>query len=167
MKKAFLLSLALHGAVVAAVCASRGERDEEGVVEIDLASMEIESKPCVAPPPPEPPRVSPEKPKETEHKRKEASDPASVIAPPRPERAITPEYPRSARRKGREGRVVVEATIDESGKVVVAKVDESSNWAELDAAALKAVKEAAFTPAQAETGAIKSTVRLPLVFRLR
>ncbi len=166
MKKAFLLSLALHGAVVAAVCASRGARDEEGVVEIDLASMEIESRPEIAPPP-EPPRLSPEKPKEVESKRKEASDPASIIAPPRPERAITPEYPRSARRKGREGRVIVEATIDESGKVVAAKVDESSNWAELDAAALKAVKEAAFTPAKAEAGAIKSTVRLPLVFRLR
>ena len=92
---------------------------------------------------------------------------AKVEAPPRPKRTIRPDYPRGARQRGEQGDVVVEMTVGESGTVNGAKVVLSSGFAELDEAAVKAVKAAKFTPARSGDRAVSAVARLRLTFRLR
>lgn len=92
---------------------------------------------------------------------------ARVDAPPRPRRPIRPDYPRASRKRGEEGSVLVEIGVDAAGRVSVAEVLASSGFAELDAAALKAVRAAAFTPAESDGKPVPSVARLTLTFRLK
>lgn len=92
---------------------------------------------------------------------------AKIDAPPRPRASIRPEYPREARQRGEEGRVVLELTIDEEGGCREAKVVNSSGFAELDAAAVKAARAARFEPAKAAGQPVGAVVRMTLVFKLR
>lgn len=78
---------------------------------------------------------------------------------------ITPAYPRSARRKGHEGSVTVEFSINGDGGVSGVVVAGSSGHAELDASALAAVREARFAPKTA--GGAGERFRLTLDFRLK
>ena len=52
-----------------------------------------------------------------------------------------PVYPESARRLGREGRVILDAQLDAAGKVVSVQVARSSGSTDLDQAAIEAVRE--------------------------
>jgi len=84
------------------------------------------------------------------------SDPAALDK-------IVPAYPRSARRKGHEGRVAVEVAVALDGSVSSAGIVSSSGYAELDAAALRAVGTARFSPATID-GVQVADGRLRLVF---
>lgn len=90
---------------------------------------------------------------------------AAVKAAPVALNRITPAYPRSARRKGHEGNVTVEFSVDVDGGVSGAEVAGSSGHAELDASALAAVREARFAPNTA--GGAGGRFRLTLDFRLK
>ncbi len=80
---------------------------------------------------------------------------------------ITPSYPRKARRSGLEGRVVVTLTISSSGRVLQARVSQSSRHSSLDSAALQAAKKHRFSPAKNKQGQpISSQVSLPFNFKL-
>ena len=92
---------------------------------------------------------------------------AKVDAPPRPRRAIRPDYPAEARRRGIEGETVLELKVAASGKVEGVEVVESSGHPVLDAAAVRAVKAAEFVPAKAGGEAVESPARIRLVFRLK
>ena len=92
---------------------------------------------------------------------------AKVDAPPRPRRTIRPDYPAEARRRGIEGETTLELTVDAAGRVSSVAVAVSSGHPELDAAALRAVKAAEFTPAQSGGSPVESSARLKLVFRLK
>lgn len=92
---------------------------------------------------------------------------AKIDAPPRPRTSIRPEYPRDARQRGEEGRVVLELTIGEDGMCAEAKVVNSSGFPELDAAAVKAARAARFEPAKASGRPVEAVVRINLVFKLR
>lgn len=92
---------------------------------------------------------------------------ARIDAPPVPKRNIRPEYPKGARRRGEQGDVVMEIAIDESGTVTSVRVLSSSGSAELDEAAVKAVKSAGFVPARSGRENVASTARLTLTFRLK
>lgn len=94
------------------------------------------------------------------------SDAAAVDAPARPACEIRPRYPRGARSRGEEGDVTVEAAVGSDGRVIDAEIVRSSRSAELDAAALKAVRESRFRPARSGNRAVASLVRLPIRFRL-
>lgn len=52
-----------------------------------------------------------------------------------------PIYPESARRLGREGRVILDAQIDDAGHVISVRVARSSGSFDLDQAAIEAVEE--------------------------
>ena len=92
---------------------------------------------------------------------------ARVDAPPRPRRAIRPEYPKGARLRGEQGNVILEIEIGADGVCVAAKVAGSCGFAELDAAAVKAALAARFVPAKAGNSPVSSVARLTLSFRLK
>lgn len=92
---------------------------------------------------------------------------ARVDAPPRPLKAIRPDYPRGARLRGEQGSVVLELSVDERGAVSGVGVADSSGYPELDAAAERAARSARFNPARADGRPVASTARLTLTFKLK
>lgn len=76
------------------------------------------------------------------------------------------KYPEMARRNGIEGIVLVGALIGKDGRIENIKVIESENEI-LDEAALKAVRETSFTPAQQNGQAVRVWARVPIRFTLR
>lgn len=79
---------------------------------------------------------------------------------------VLPQYPRRAIQRGWEGRVLIDANIDTSGRVTQAHVFQSSNYNILDRAALSAVKQSTFEPWVDQGQTVNSTVRVPIVFKL-
>ena len=126
----------------------------------------------------ETPEVPPEeKPKDVEKPRETpppappapavAPKQAKVDAPPKPRKAIRPEYPKGPRQRGEQGDVVLEIRVTESGNVDRVEVVSSCGYAELDEAAVRAAKAARFTPAKSGSRSVASTARLTLTFRLK
>ena len=116
----------------------------------DVAPMEtLPSQPEAAPVQPEAPRQ------------------ARIDAPPRPKRTIRPNYPDGARQRGEQGEVVLEILVGVDGSVEAVKVVTTSGFGELDAAAVRAVRAARFTPAKSGGENVASSARLALKFRLR
>ena len=97
----------------------------------------------------------------------EAPRQAKIDAPPKPRKAIKPDYPNGARKRGEEGSVVLEIFVGSDGSVGNVKVVSSSGFAELDEASVRAAKGARFTPAKSGGGFVASTARLTLEFKLR
>ncbi len=92
---------------------------------------------------------------------------ARIDAPPRLRVPIRPKYPNGAQKRGEHGRVMLDVTISERGRVTAAEVVVSSGFVELDEAALKAVREAEFRPAKANGRAVQDRRRIPIDFRLK
>ncbi len=78
-----------------------------------------------------------------------------------------PQYPRVARLRGLEGRVVVTAAVDPLGVVVSSEIAETSGFAMLDRAALEAVRRWRFEPAQRNGRPVRATISVPIIFTLR
>lgn len=74
---------------------------------------------------------------------------------------VDPLYPAGAERAGEQGTVLLQVLIDASGQVLNVNVIQSSGFSELDAAALKAVKQWHFAPLAAN-----AAVRVPIKFEL-
>lgn len=91
---------------------------------------------------------------------------AKVISAPQALGRVMPVYPRSARRKGREGSVIVEATVLENGAVADVKIVSTSGFADLDRAAATALRQATFAPAREDGVAVDGQIRLTFDFRL-
>lgn len=77
-----------------------------------------------------------------------------------------PLYPAYARRRGIEGRVVLDVIVAANGKAKDVSVAQSSRYEVLDEAAVKAVREWRFHPARENGRAIKSRLKVPVTFRL-
>ena len=78
-----------------------------------------------------------------------------------------PVYPVLSRKKGEEGRVVIELEISAKGKVLKAEVANSSSYPRLDRAALVAVKVAAFSPATEYGRPVESELKVAYRFELK
>ena len=138
------------------------------------ASLRPPPPPAAAPPDiplilPKPPQDRPpEKPAKAEKKPPEqtASAPKTWTQAVRQQLKKLHEegrfYPEEARRNGIEGTALVFMLIDPSGKVVAARIEESSDYTILDEAALRAGRSLHSLPADAP----QETV-LPVRFRLR
>ena len=74
-------------------------------------------------------------------------------------------YPESAKEAEIQGKVIIRATIDEKGDVVKTKILQSVNK-DLDEAAIDAVKKTKFTPALKDKKAVKTTITIPIKFKL-
>jgi len=88
------------------------------------------------------------------------SDVAGLNNPP-------PPYPLAARRRGMEGRVVLEVQVSAEGRCSEARIRESSGYALLDDSARQTVRRWHFVPASRAGMAVDSWVEVPVVFRLR
>ncbi len=82
-------------------------------------------------------------------------------------RPIPPVYPDKARRDRQEGLVLVRAQVNEQGKTLAVKVAKSSGFPLLDKAALEAVSQWSFMPAQQNDQAIMAWIEVPIDFKLR
>jgi len=93
---------------------------------------------------------------------------SGALVAPRPlaEVCRAPAYPEDARRLGHEGEVTLRIDVARDGSVARLEVVASSGYAELDAAALDAVRVWRFEPARCGGRAVAHTVRLPLRFSL-
>jgi len=76
------------------------------------------------------------------------------------------KYPDEAKQNGVEGKVFIQAFIDETGNVVEAKVIKGAGYG-LDEAALEAVKQTKFTSGKQEGKPVKVQVTIPIVFKLQ
>lgn len=92
---------------------------------------------------------------------------AKVVSAPTALNRIVPVYPRSARRRGREGVVAIEILVSGSGSVSKAEVVGTSGCSDLDAAAVTAVKTARFAPATEDGVQVEGRLRLTFEFRLK
>jgi len=77
-----------------------------------------------------------------------------------------PEYPESARRQGREGRVLLRVLVDDQGRSKQVEINRSSGSDALDRAAAEAIKHWRFHPARHADKSIESWLRVPIEFRL-
>lgn len=84
---------------------------------------------------------------------------------PKPKVMVKPDYPKMARQAEIEGIVVLKVTIDERGRVVNAVVVKSDSEV-FDQAAIEAMKQWTFTPAEQSGNPVKATVTIPLRFTL-
>ena len=116
-------------------------------------------------------KPEPEKPK-VEHPPAEpvpavAPKQAKIDAPPKPYKAIKPDYPKGARQCGEQGDVVLEIRVNAAGIVDRVDIVSPSGFPELDEAAVRAARAARFTPAKSGGSAVASTARLTLTFKLK
>ena len=78
-----------------------------------------------------------------------------------------PSYPLLARKKGWEGRVIIQANIDKKGNVKFIKVSESSGFKVLDDVSVKTLKTWKFKPAMLGSKFVDDTVYIPVKFVLK
>ena len=77
-----------------------------------------------------------------------------------------PTYPLIARKKGWEGKVIIQADIDKEGNVSKIKILESSGFKVLDNVSLKTLKKWKFTPARIGNEFVNDSLRIPVKFLL-
>lgn len=77
-----------------------------------------------------------------------------------------PEYPRLSRRLGEEGQVVLRVFVEADGKPKEVNIHQSSGFPRLDQAALNAVRQWTFAPAQKGKEAVAAWVLVPINFNL-
>lgn len=74
-------------------------------------------------------------------------------------------YPEEAKKAGVEGKVVIQALIDENGDVIKTSILKSLGSG-CDEAALKAIKKTKFTPGMNKGKKVKAEVKIPISFKL-
>ncbi|MCZ6814647.1 MAG: TonB family protein [Alphaproteobacteria bacterium] len=77
-----------------------------------------------------------------------------------------PRYPWISRRRGEQGRVVLEVAVAADGRAKEVRVKRSSGFARLDRAALAAVRAWRFSPALRGGRAVAGRIDVPIAFRL-
>ncbi len=78
-----------------------------------------------------------------------------------------PRYPRTARRRGAQGTVVLSVYVDQQGRAANLWVFESSGFRVLDNAALEAVKKWSFEPGKRGDTTVAMWVNVPVRFELQ
>ena len=78
-----------------------------------------------------------------------------------------PEYPRRARQRNQQGKVILEVLVNSRGRVEEMEVAESSGYSILDRAAKDAVRDWVFEPGRRGDKKIDTRVRVPVRFELQ
>jgi periplasmic protein TonB len=77
-----------------------------------------------------------------------------------------PYYPKSARNRGAQGKVMLEVKVTKFGKAAAVVIKKSSGFSALDEAAKDAVEYWKFVPAYVGAEAVEATVLVPIEFKL-
>ncbi|MFM7304733.1 MAG: energy transducer TonB, partial [Alphaproteobacteria bacterium] len=77
-----------------------------------------------------------------------------------------PAYPEASRRRGQEGTVMLELSVDANGRVIGVRVTESSGFSALDAAAVETLRDWRFRPAQRAGMPVAGSITTAVHFRL-
>jgi len=85
---------------------------------------------------------------------------------PRYQLNTPPVYPRLARKRGREGTVILQVMVNRDGRVDDLTVETSSGFGQLDRAAVSAVKKWQFEPGRQGKERVGMWVRVPVIFKL-
>jgi len=80
---------------------------------------------------------------------------------------VTPRYPESARRTGIEGTALLKFLVQADGGVASVTIERSSGHADLDHAAVQAIRRWRFEPARRDRRAVAAWAVLPVEFRLK
>jgi len=96
-----------------------------------------------------------------------ASTALTVTIQPKPISQPRPAYPATARRRGLEGKVILQVTVGADGAVRAVEVSRGSSYSSLDEAAVAGVWNWRFLPGQVSGEAKEMTISLPVDFRLR
>ncbi|MFC1627516.1 TonB family protein [Gemmatimonadota bacterium] len=86
--------------------------------------------------------------------------------PPKPVKRVMPKYPEEALQDGSEGKVILNIVVDEKGVVTEAKVITADPPGVFDEAAIEAMKQWVFEPAEQAGVPIKVRLAYPIVFSL-
>jgi protein TonB len=89
-----------------------------------------------------------------------------LIAPTTKDQAINPKYPMNARRKGEQGRVILDVLVSNNGKAASVTLVSSSGFKDLDTAAKDAVIQAKFKPGERNGKAVEASTRITILFQL-
>lgn len=147
------------------------KKTEEPPTPIQEEVLATES--AIKPPQPVPaptPRLTPRPPQPSPKTAAPTASTAArslTIAKPDYARNPPPRYPEIARQKGWEGRVMVRATVDATGRVTATALQQSAGFGVLDEAALQAVRGWKFIPRKENGIARDSVVEVPVNFTLR
>jgi|GEM_PF-6936365 len=90
----------------------------------------------------------------------------ALIAPTTTGQAIHPTYPMNARRKGEQGRVILDVLVSKKGKATSVTLVSSSGFKDLDAAARDAVIQATFKPGERNGKTVEASARMTILFQL-
>lgn len=93
--------------------------------------------------------------------------PVIIKAVPRYKENRPPAYPRLARKRGYQGRVVLEVLVKEDGSAGTVRLEKSSGHTLLDEAAIEAVKKWLFSPGKEGDKVVEMWVKIPVRFRLK
>lgn len=94
---------------------------------------------------------------------------AGAKGPPRPVAGLgnpAPAYPWVSRRRGEQGRVILDVAVTADGHAKEVRIKKTSGSARLDQAALAAVKKWRFSPAGSGGRAIAGHIDIPITFQL-
>ncbi|HDZ8835755.1 TPA: energy transducer TonB, partial [Aeromonas dhakensis] len=78
-----------------------------------------------------------------------------------------PQYPYESRRRGEEGRVILNVRVTAEGTAASVEVDKSSGYRRLDMTARKTVSRWKFIPARQNNLAVEASARVTIIFKLR
>ena len=92
---------------------------------------------------------------------------AMRTAYPRYQLNSPPAYPGLARKRGQQGKVILQVLVNKQGLVNDLKIEVSSGYSMLDRAAEKAVKKWHFEPGRNGADTVSMWVRVPVTFKLK
>ncbi|MFQ2155284.1 energy transducer TonB [Aeromonas hydrophila] len=78
-----------------------------------------------------------------------------------------PQYPYESRRRGEEGRVILNVRVTAEGTAASVEVDKSSGYRRLDMTARKTVSRWKFIPARQNNVAVEASAKVTIIFKLR
>ncbi|UNU29488.1 energy transducer TonB [Aeromonas hydrophila] len=78
-----------------------------------------------------------------------------------------PQYPYESRRRGEEGRVILNVRVTAEGTAASVEVDKSSGYRRLDMTARKTVSRWKFIPAKQNNVAVEASAKVTIIFKLR
>ena len=96
----------------------------------------------------------------------DAFEPTEILRPPSFRYKAEPKYPSEAKRAGKEGKVVLEATIDVDGKPKDIRVKKDEVGFGCARAAIQALKASRFNPAKRGGTSIAQRITVPYTFKI-